>query len=105
MTDRSRTILDLTEIFGPAANVYFVVETADGTRRVSLQGILSNSSSNVVVSNSQVLSAYTNVNRRKETPVTGTPANTTAGTWYYDDNYLYLATANNFLKKIPLQDF
>ena len=105
MSDRSRTILDLDTNSAPTANVWLVIETSEGTNKVSLQNLLANSTANVTIANTKVLSYYLNVNRRKETPTTGTPANTPAGSWFYDDNYMYIATANNFLKKIPLTDF
>lgn len=105
MSDRSRTILDFDTNTAPASNVWVIIETAAGTNKVSLQDLLANSTANVTVANTKVLSYYLAVNRRKETPNTGTPANTPAGSWFYDDNYMYIATSNNFLKKIPLTDF
>lgn len=60
------------------------------TRTITLTNLLGNSSANVVI-------------------VKQTPSNSTItvkeGTMLYDANYLYIATANNVLKRIALTSF
>lgn len=60
------------------------------TKRVSVQNLLSNSSANVAIRNI-------------------TPANSSitvkAGVMFYDANYLYIAVANNTLKRVALSSF
>lgn len=42
-------------------------------------------------------------------PVNGTPANSTinciSGSMFYDSNFVYIAVANNILKRVALQSF
>lgn len=81
----------------------FIVEATRGgntnTYYTTLSLILSNSSANIVVSNVSILSANTFIVRNKQTPSSPTMT-VTKGTLMYDDDYLYVATANNRIKRI-----
>jgi hypothetical protein len=60
------------------------------TRTITVSNLLGNSSANVVIFNQ-------------------TPANSTVtikkGTLLFDNNYIYVAIANNSLKRVPLESF
>lgn len=61
------------------------------TKKISVANFLGNNSANVVISNKS------------------TPANSTItikqGTVLFDNDYLYIATANNVLKRVTLNSF
>lgn len=86
----------LVIVDSPAANAV--------TKKVTVGNLLGNSSANVVLSNTSVLSAKIQVNRRKETP----PNSSTTdgqGTWWFDDNYIYVVTSTGTIKRAALTAF
>ena len=94
MSDRAKKISELTALAAPAAeDLMVIVDDPSGTpttKYVSVGNLLGNSSANVVIYNA-------------------TPANSTItvkkGTLMFDTSYLYVATANNTLKRIALTAF
>lgn len=74
------------------------------TKKVTVGALLGNSSANVTVSNNSFLSTRNMIVRRKETPI-GSNTNDQLGTIYFDDNYLYIATSNGAIKRVPLNSF
>lgn len=90
MSSRAKKITELTANTGPAANSLLIIETTDGTQKVTAATLLGNTAANVAIR-------------------TVTPANSTitvaAGTIFYDASYLYIATANNTLKRVSLTAF
>ena len=94
MSDRAKKISELTALTAPAAeDLMVIVDDPSGTpttKYVTVGNLLGNSSANVVIYNA-------------------TPANSTItvkkGTLIFDSDYLYVATANNTLKRIALTAF
>ena len=94
MSDRAKKISELTALTAPAAvDLLVIVDDPTGTpitKYVTVGNLFGNSSANVVIFNS-------------------TPANSTItvkkGTLIFDSDYLYVATANNTLKRIALTAF
>ena len=94
MSDRAKKISELSALTAPAAeDLMVIVDDPSGTpttKYVSVGNLLGNSSANVVIYNA-------------------TPANSTItvkkGTLMFDSDYLYVATANNTLKRIALTAF
>jgi len=94
MSDRSKKVSELTALSSPAGeDLLLIVDDPSGTpvtKKVTVSSLLGNSSANVVIYNA-------------------TPANSTIsvkkGTLMFDANYLYVATANNTLKRITLSSF
>lgn len=94
MSDRAKKISELTALAAPAAeDLMVIVDDPSGTpitKYVTVGNLLGNASANVVIYN-------------------GTPANSTItvkkGTIMFDSSYLYVATANNVLKRVSLSAF
>lgn len=96
MTDRAKKISEFPNLSSPNGNTKFVVNHTSNsgvtnTYTLSVTTLLSeNNSANVILKNS-------------------TPANSTvtvkAGTIFYDSSYLYIAVANNTLKRVALSSF
>lgn len=94
MSDRSKKISELSALTAPAGEDFVViVDDPSGTpitKKVTVANLLGNSSANVVVFQT-------------------TPANSTItvkkGTIMIDNNYIYVATANNTLKRVSLTSF
>jgi hypothetical protein len=94
MSDRAKKISELTALTAPAAvDLMVIVDDPSGTpitKYVTVGNLFGNSAANVVIYNS-------------------TPANSTItvkkGTLMFDSDYLYVATANNTLKRITLTAF
>lgn len=109
MADRTKKTSDLVEYVAPDSNTLFVVTKfessgAANTVKLSVSNLLTNSTSDIVVSNTNVLSANTLINRNHDTPANST-ITVTKGTQFYDDDYFYIAVANNTLKRIALEAF
>jgi hypothetical protein len=94
MSDRAKKISELTALTAPAAeDLMVIVDDPSGTpttKYVSVGNLFGNVAANVVIYNA-------------------TPANSTItvkkGTLTFDSDYLYVATANNTLKRIALTAF
>ena len=94
MSDRAKKISELSALTAPAAvDLLVIVDDPTGTpitKYVTVGNLLGNAAANVVIYNS-------------------TPANSTItvkkGTLIFDSDYLYVATANNTLKRIALTAF
>jgi len=94
MSDRAKKITELSALAAPAAaDLLVIVDDVAGTpitKKVTVGDLLGNSSANVVIFNS-------------------TPANSAItvkkGTLMFDSSFLYIATANNTLKRVALSSF
>ena len=94
MSDRAKKITELSALTAPSADDRMViVDDPSGnavTKYVTVGNLFGNSAANVVIYNA-------------------TPANSTItvkkGTLMFDTSYLYVATANNTLKRIALSSF
>lgn len=108
MTSRAKKISELTESTSPTPDDLLVIvdSPASGavTKKITVANLLGNSSANVTVSNTALLSAKNVVVRRKETPVNST-ATSPQGTIYFDDNYIYVVTSTGVTKRAALASF
>lgn len=94
MSDRAKKITELSALTAPAGDdLLVIVDDVAGTattKKVTVANLLGNSTANVVVYNA-------------------TPANSTItvkkGTLLFDNNYIYIATSNNNLKRVSLSSF
>lgn len=94
MSDRAKKISELPTLAAPAGNdLIAIVDDPSGTpvtKKVTVADLLGNSSANVVIYNA-------------------TPANSTItvkkGVIMFDTSYLYVAVANNTLKRVALSSF
>jgi hypothetical protein len=94
MSDRAKKITELSAMTAPTADdLLVIVDDVAGTpitKKVTVGNLLGNTSANVVIYNS-------------------TPANSTItvkkGTILFDASYLYVAVANNILKRVALSSF
>jgi len=95
MSDRAKKISELPALTTPVAeDLVVIVDDPSGTpitKYVTVGNLLGNSTANVTIFN------------------TTTPANSTItvkkGTLMFDSSYLYVATANNTLKRLALSAF
>ena len=102
MADQRRTIPELEENTAPAKVDLLVIEaytsnTNTVTQKVTINSVLSNTANaNVTVENLKITK-------------TDTPANSTisvaGGLVWFDSNYMYVAVANNSVKRISLESF
>lgn len=94
MSDRAKKITELSALTTPAAeDLMVIVDDPSGTpttKYVTVGNLLGNVAANVVIYNA-------------------TPANSAItvkkGTLMFDASYLYIATANNVLKRVALSSF
>ena len=108
MADRAKQISELPTTTSVAANATFVVvdntTAVANTKQISANNLFNNSSFNVTLSNTAILSANTIVIRNNQTPANST-ITVSKGTIFFDTDYLYIAVANNTLKRILLTSF
>ena len=94
MTDRAKKISELSSLGSPSGDdLLLIVDNPSGTpvtKSVTVSNLLGNSTANVVIYNA-------------------TPANSAItikkGTLMFDVDYLYVAVANNTIKRISLESF
>lgn len=94
MSDRSKKVTELTALTSPAGeDLLLIVDDPSGTpttKKVTVSNLFGNSTANVVIFNT-------------------TPANSTItvkkGTLMFDSSYIYVAVANNLLKRVGLNSF
>ena len=94
MTDNAKKTSELATTNNAVANDRIIIlKDPDGTpstRTIKVSNLLGNSSANIVIQ-------------------TTTPANSTitvkAGTLFFDNTYLYIATSNNNIKRVALSLF
>lgn len=108
MADRAKQISELPTTTSVAANATFVVvdntTAVANTKQISANNLFNNSSFNVTLSNTAILSANTIIIRNNQTPANST-ITVSKGTIFFDTDYLYIAVANNTLKRILLTSF
>lgn len=94
MTDRAKKITELTQLTVAANNDLLIIEdvSANTTKSIAITDL-----TKVVVANTFILTGNS------------TPANSTVtvtkGTIFYDVDYIYVAVANNTLKRVSLSSF
>ncbi len=109
MANEAKQYGDFPERTSAQANDLFLVcrnpEANANLVSVSVANFFGNSMpANVALSNTAVFSANTQLNRKLSTPANST-ITVTQGTWWFDADYLYVATANNTLKRVALAAF
>lgn len=108
MADRAKKISELVALTGPAAEDLLVIidapTTNAATKSVTVGSLLTNCSSNVSIKDGFALSANLIINRNKQTPPNSNTV-VSGGTFFYDENYIYIAIANNTLKRVALSSF
>jgi len=85
------------------------------TKKITVQNFFGNVSTTVVVNNTATVSANLTINNTliannllvvtSSTPANSTSSTITKGTIFYDSNYIYIATANNLVKRAALSTF
>jgi hypothetical protein len=101
MADRAKKISELTALTSPSGDDLLVI-VDDPSGNVATKKVTVNNFFNVA--NAVVVSANTLIVRNNQTPANST-ITVTKGTIMYDTNYLYIATANNTLKRVSLSSF
>jgi hypothetical protein len=94
MADKALKISELNAITAPSGDdILVIVDDPSGTpttKKVTVANLLGNSSANVVIQN--------------VTPANGT-ITVKKGTIMFDNSFIYIATANNVIKKVALSAF
>ena len=94
MADKAKKISELTALTSiSGGDLLVIVDDPTGTpvtKKVTVANLLGNSSANVVIQN--------------VTPSNGT-ITVTKGTIMFDSSFIYIATANNVIKKVALSAF
>jgi hypothetical protein len=95
MTDNAKKTSELaTTNNAVATDRIIILKDPDGTpstRTISVSNLLGNSAANVVI--------------RQVTPANSTSLTVKAGTLFFDNTYLYVATSNNNIKRVTLSTF
>jgi len=87
--------------------ILYVVEDPAGTpvaNSITVANLFGKINANVVLSNNSVLEVPTLISTDKRTPA-NSGITIARGTMFYDDSYLYIATSNNTIKRLPLNSF
>lgn len=94
MEERAKKLSELVTLTSPAGEDFLVlVDDPSGspvTKKVTVANLLGNSAANVVIQN--------------VTPANGT-ITVKKGTLMFDNDFLYIATSNNVIKKVSLSAF
>lgn len=94
MADRAKKITELVALTSAANNDLLVIQdvSANSTKKIALTDL-----TKVVVSNTLIITGNS------------TPANSTIsvpkGTLFYDNSYIYIAIADNTLKRVAIESF
>jgi hypothetical protein len=104
----SKKISEFSACNSPAANNLLVlVGNTSGTAntfRLTVSNLLGNSQANIVSSNDSYMSAKNLIIRKEQTPGSNSDV-VYGGSVWWDANYLYVAIANNTIKRVPLETF
>lgn len=96
------SILNRPESLTVSGNDYvLIVSTAGGianTKKMLVSNFVGNNTINVISANNFLI-------RGIDTPANGSITVITKGTLFFDDNYIYIATANNIVKRAQLNSF
>jgi len=108
MADRARKGTELpTRTFVNANDIVIVVANTSNTPNtygVRVGNFFTNCDANVTLQNAAILSVNTAIIRKNSTPANST-ITVTQGTMWSDGTYLYVATADNTLKRVALSAF
>jgi hypothetical protein len=105
----SRKISEYLACTSPTANnLLVVVGNTSGTAnnfRLTVQNLLGNSQANVIVGNTQVLSANTLIIRREGVPSDSDALGYTPGSIFFTNDHIYCVLANGHIKRAPIGSF
>lgn len=112
MTDRAKTLPELLadyELTAPrSVDILMIEDVPDSgnsiTKAITVGNLLGNSSVDIIAGNNNVLSANTFIIRRANTPVSSSDTCQGGQVWR-DSSYLYVAVANNTIKRVALSTF
>lgn len=108
MVDRAKKISELTAHTAPSSDDLLVIVDSPSsnavTKKVTVGNFFANVAANVAVQDNYYLSTKNLIVRRKETPDPQT-AVPPAGSFFFDDNYLYVVTSNGTIKRASLSTF
>jgi hypothetical protein len=106
MADRAKKISELTSLAAAATNdVVIILDSSESeTKSISVASLFGSVPSNTTFGNAAIVSANTLVVRNKTTPANNS-VTVTEGTIFYDENYLYVAIANNTIRRVALSTF
>jgi hypothetical protein len=120
MADRAKKITELDPLTSPGAEDVLVIvdkvsntvsnTTTYTTKNVTVSNFLGNTSANVTIKSGYYINANNAVVNnfiiaRKQTPVSSSGTSDKAGMMWFDDNYVYVATANGTIKRAALSTF
>lgn len=109
MADRSKKISELAVATSVAANDLMLIvdkhsSNTATTKAANVSVLFGNVSTNVTLSNTSVLSTNNMVLRDNSTPANST-ITVAQGKIWADASYIYVATANNTVKRVALSSF
>lgn len=104
MAESGKKIKDYPSLTTTTGNTRFVVSEAGNTYNISLSVMFANCVSNTSFSNSAYVSIQNLVIRRANTPANSTISVPERAIWA-DNNYIYVAIANNNIKRAVLETF
>lgn len=100
--------VDLPPSNGASANaILILVPNPEGNanvHKITVEDLLTNSSSNVQVSNSNYLITRNLIVTRADSPANSNYEAIRGSIWFTED-YLYVAVANNVVKRVSLESF
>lgn len=119
MADRAKKISELPVLTAPAAEDLLVIVDSPSsnaiTKQVTVGNLFSNTSANVVIKDGYALNAnLANITTarvmnivvaRKQTPSGSINTADNMGSIWFDDDYIYVATANGVIKRATLSTF
>jgi hypothetical protein len=105
----SRKITEYSACNAPGANnLLVVVGNTSGTAntfRLTISNLLGNSQANVIVGNTQVLSANTIIIRREGTPSDSLALGYSPGSFWFDNTHFYCVLANGHIRRASHESF
>jgi hypothetical protein len=108
MSDRAKKISELSAIAALSGDdLFVVVDDPSGTAvtaKITANSLFNSYSGNVTIANTATLSTNNLIIRRNASPANST-IDVNQGTIFFDSNYIYVAVANNLLKRIELETF
>ena len=110
MADRAKKISELTALTAPSIDDLLVIVDSPSsnaiTKKVTVSNLLNNTAAIVTISNTYYLTANNILITKNTTPANSTSiAASVKGTFWFDADYIYVATANGTIKRAALSTF
>ena len=110
MADRAKKITELTALTAPSSDDLLVIIDSPSsnaiTKKVTVGNFLNNTAANVTIGNTYYLNANNILITKNTTPTDSSSIPTAVkGTFWFDANYIYVATANGTVKRASLSTF